>query len=74
MLTPKQIAIAIAEAIAETRQPLIEGHAYARLMGQCSLDTFNQACDALVDSKLVTRSGHVLTGTDELFSLIKKAS
>lgn len=74
MLTTKQIALAMAEAIAETRQPIIEGHAYARMMGQCDLDTFNRACQALVDSKLVTRAGHVLTGTDDLFNLVRKAS
>jgi hypothetical protein len=71
--TARQLALALAETLAETGQPIIEGHAYARLMGQVDLDTFQAAVHALRAAGLVAVSGHVMTATEELYTAAEKA-
>lgn len=69
MLTTRQIATALIETIYETKAEIIEGHAYARMMGNCDLATFEAAVNAAVGTGLIFKQGHVLKGTAELFSI-----
>jgi hypothetical protein len=69
MLTAKRIAMALVETIYETKAEIVEGHAYARMMGQCDLATFETAVAMAVGTGLIAKRGHVLRGTEELFAI-----
>lgn len=69
MMTVKQVALALAETLGETKATMIEGHAYARMMGVCDLETFNAAVQLLVAKKLITVEHHHMKATPELISL-----
>lgn len=73
MLTIRQVAKVLVETIYETKSEIIEGHAYARMMGMCDLETFEAAVRAAVGTGLITSEGHVLKGTAELFAIQKGA-
>jgi len=73
-MNAKQVAMAIVATIHETRQEMIEGPAYAAMMGAgVDLVTFQAGVAAAVSTGLIKKNGHVLTGTPELFSIQKGA-
>lgn len=68
-MTASQIASALAETLAETNAEIIEGHAYARMMGFCDLHTFELAVSGLVRAGLATSTYHVLRATPALMDI-----